>query len=91
MLLDKITKEVVECTCFTRPVVNRHTGEQTSEVVPCSATYTNQALRTLKAMLGKAEEWSLLDKVPKITALKHPDTSILVDAVNQRNATKLAH
>src|ERR1700738_2585169 len=45
MRLDQITKEVVECTRFTRPVVNRRTGEQTSEVVPCSPTYTNQALR----------------------------------------------
>jgi hypothetical protein len=69
MPLDQITKEVVECTRFTRPMVNRRTGEQTSEVVPCSPTYINQAIRTLKTMLGRAEEWRIIDRVPKITAL----------------------
>jgi integrase len=83
MPLDQITKEVVECTHFTRPVIDRSTGEQTSEVVPCSPTYTNQAIRTLKAMLGKAEEWKLIDRAPKITALKAKTRDRLIDAESE--------
>jgi integrase len=80
MLLDQITKEVVECTRFTRPVIDRRTGEETSEVVTCSSSYTNQAIRTLKAMLGKAEEWGVLDRAPRITALKDKKRDRLIDS-----------
>lgn len=69
MTLDQITPEVVDCTEFVRP-----------NGIPCSTTYTNQALRTLKAMLGKAEEWGAIAKRPKIRTLKAVGRDQLIDA-----------
>lgn len=91
MPLDQITREAVECTSFVRHVIDRRTGKDTSEVVPCSPTYTNQALRTLKAMLGKAEEWNLIDKVPRITALKAKSRDRLIDPESERKLQQAHH
>jgi integrase len=91
MPLSQITREVVECVAFTRPVINRRTGKETSEIVPCSASYTNQALRTLKVMLGKAEEWDLLAKVPKIGALKAKSRDRLIDRESEMKLRQAHH
>jgi integrase len=78
MALDQITPEMIDCTEFKRPVIDRKTGAETDMIVKCSSTYTNQALRTLKVMLGKAVEWKLIDIRPKIrtAAVKGRDAII---------------
>ncbi len=65
MYIDQITTEMVDCTSFERPVINRKTKESTGVMVPCSKSYTSQALRTLKTMLGSAIEWKILSSRPK--------------------------
>jgi len=60
-------------------------------VVPCSRTYANQALRTLKAMLGGAEEWKLLERVPTITSLKADGRDRLIDAESQSKLHQAHH
>jgi integrase len=79
MSIDQITPEVVDCIKFMRPVIDRRTGEQTGTVIPCSPTYTNQALRTLKAMFGKAVEWGVLSTRPKIRTLKALGRDQMID------------
>jgi integrase len=73
--IDRIDAKLIETTKFMRPVVIRNrklkdpdsgkvvrsgTLESTGNWVPCSTTYTQQAQRTLRVMLGKAEEWKTL-------------------------------
>lgn len=79
MTLDQITPEIVDCTQFRRPVIDRKTNKPTDVVVDCSATYTNQALRTLKVMFGKAEEWGLLSTRPRISTLEVQGRDQLID------------
>jgi integrase len=79
MHIDQITAEVVDCTAFLRPVVDRRTRLLTDELVECSLTYTAQALRTLKVMLGQAEEWELIPRRPKFCAPKSPGRDRLID------------
>jgi integrase len=91
MPLDQITAEVVECTRFMRPVMDRRTGKATSETVPCGVTYTNQALRTLKAIMGKAEEWHVIDRAPRITALKPVSRDRLIDTDSEAKLQQAHH
>ncbi len=70
--LDQINAKLIETTKFKRPVIdrkkNKDTGKKatngeramTDDWVECSKTYTQQAQRTLRVMLGKAAEWELL-------------------------------
>jgi integrase len=62
MRLSSITKDDAETTRFNRQI-EKHGKVRNAE---CSAQYTNQALRTLKRMLSKAEEWNLIREIPKI-------------------------
>lgn len=55
MPIDQITAEVIDVIKFRRPVIDRRTGEETDEWIDCARSYTNQALRTLRVMLGKAK------------------------------------
>lgn len=80
MHIDQITAENVDCTRFQRPVIDRRTGDPVGNPVDCSPTYTNQALRTLKVMLGKAQEWDLLKGRPKISAQKAPGRTKVIDS-----------
>jgi integrase len=86
MPLEAITTEAVDCTLFMRPVVDRKTKKETGETKPCSATYTNQALGTLKAILGKAVEWEVMKSAPKIHKLKAVSRDRLID---QESESKL--
>jgi integrase len=83
MPLDQITTEIVECTEFRRPVIDRRTKEPTGEIVTCSASYTNQALRTLKAMLNKAQRWGMLQAAPHISAVKANGRDRLIDKASE--------
>ncbi len=70
--LDQINAKLIETTKFKRPVVDRRKSRNTGEMtrkgeraatgkwLECSKSYTQQAQRTLRVMLGKAAEWDLL-------------------------------
>jgi hypothetical protein len=57
---DQIDARLIDTTKFDRPVIDRRTGKETGEWVPCSKSYTQQAQRTLRVMMGKAVEWNIL-------------------------------
>ncbi len=77
--MDLITSEIIECTPFTRPKYDQKTRTTTDEIIPCSAVYVNQALRTLKAMAGKAVDWEVLRTRPRISTLKVKGRDRLID------------
>jgi integrase len=79
MPIDQIDKETIDCTSFRRPVIDRHTGLATDEIVDCSPAYTSNALRTLKRMLGLAEEWGVISKRPKSSVPAVPGRDRLID------------
>lgn len=49
-----------------------------------SAANTNCALRTLRRMLHKAEEWKLISRAPKIKLMKEHGRSLRLDDVTER-------
>lgn len=82
MAIDHITKEVIEVTRFCRHVIDRSTGEKTGVMVDCSVSYSQQALRTLKVMLGRAwgsKEWrKLLPERTSFAIAKTPGRDTLI-------------
>ncbi len=49
-----------------------------------SPSNSNRALRTIRRMLGKAEEWKLISSAPKIKLVKEYGRSALIDAETER-------
>jgi integrase len=80
MQLSRITSDDVERTRFFRTI----TKDGVTITVECSAQYTNQAIRTLKRMLSKAEEWRLIRNVPKIKPSKVYGRDTLIDPSMER-------
>lgn len=70
--IDQIDSKLIGITKFRRPVINRQTGEYTSEWVDCGKTYSQQAQRTLRVALGKAVEWNLLQTRVSFKIAKTP-------------------
>jgi integrase len=58
--IDQIDAELIDTVAFARPVIDRRTGRETGETVPCSTSYSQQALRTLRVMLGQAHKWKVM-------------------------------
>ena len=83
MRVTSITRDSVDCARFTRAVIDRRTRKETDVILPCSPAYTNQALRTLKVMLGKAEEWKLLKQRPRIKMVAAEGRDQLIDAATE--------
>jgi integrase len=79
MPIDHITAETIDVIKFRRPVIDRKTGEDTGTTIGCSRAYTNQALRTLKVMLGKAREWKVLRERTSFTIPETPGRDVLID------------
>jgi integrase len=79
MPINQITTEKIDVMTFRRPVIDRKTGKETRMLVDCSRAYTNQALRTLKAMLGKAKEWKVLRDRTSFTIPDAPGRDVLID------------
>jgi integrase len=79
MPIDQITAETIDVVKFSRPVIDRRTGKETGEMVPCSRAYANQALRTLKSMIGKAKEWKTLRERTSFTIPEAPGRDVLID------------
>lgn len=75
MQISRITPDDAEAARFFRD--QRKAGSEI--LVPCSAQYTNQALRTLKRMLSKAVEWKLMRIAPKIRLAKVRGRDALID------------
>lgn len=95
MPIDQITSETIDTTVFRRPVINRRSGKETDEIVVCSRTYSNQALRTLKVMLGKAKEWKVLRDRTSFTVPKASGRDCLIrgeaEAAMERELTGNKH
>jgi integrase len=81
LCVDAICRDDVECTLFRRTTIDRRTRQPTGEFVKLSRAYTNQALRTLKVMLGKAEEWQVIVRRPKFSTFIVTGREKLVDGV----------
>jgi integrase len=79
MPIDQITAETIDVIKFRRPIIDRKNRQNTGVMVDCSRAYTNQALRTLKAMLGKAREWKVLRERISFTIPEAPGRDILID------------
>jgi len=70
-------------------VVNMRLDEITSEYIdrlkfPGSSANANCALRTLRRMFHKAEEWKLIDRVPKVRLMKEHGRSLRLDEDAER-------
>lgn len=92
MRLNEITQDVAESIVFTRPLLDRkkkgqandesaenESQEKPKKMIPCSNQYSNQALRTLKRLQGKAMEWKVLRERPKITLAETAGRDRLID------------
>lgn len=79
MPIDQITAETIDVVKFRRPVIDRRTGKETGEMAECSRAYSNQALRTLKSMIGKAKEWKVLRERTSFTIPEAPGRDVLID------------
>ncbi len=51
---------------------------------PGSASNANRAIRTLRRMLGKAEEWKVIASAPKLKLVKEYGRSTVLDAESER-------
>jgi integrase len=91
MRLDEISKDVAESIVFQHPALDRKKKDKEgryevkknkqgkTEMIDCTAHYANQALRTLKAMQGKAIEWKKLRERSKITLADAPGRDRMID------------
>jgi integrase len=91
MRLDEISKDVAESVLFRHPVLDRKKKNKEGSyelkkdengkpiMIACTAHYTNQALRTLKVMQGKAIEWKKLRERPKISLADAPGRDRMMD------------
>lgn len=94
--MDRLTGEIVECTPFIRHVIDRKTRLDTGRTEPCSPTYTNQALRTLKAVIGKAIDWEVIRHRPTFSMAKAQGRDRLIDhdaeiKLEQQFGAKVGH
>jgi integrase len=72
---------LLSMTPITRMKLNCITGDDISAIrFPASASNANCALRTLRRMLHKAEEWKLLFRAPKFRLVKEHGRSLALDA-----------
>jgi integrase len=91
MRLDQVSQDVAESFIFKRPVLDRKKRDNEGRyevkkdengktvMIDCTGHYTNQALRTLKVMQGKAIEWKKLRERPKITLTNAPGRDRMID------------
>src|SRR5215469_10421260 len=56
---------------------------------PGGPAYVNQAVRTLRRMLGKAQEWSVIHNAPRLKLLEESGREVVIDA--ETEAKLLAH
>jgi integrase len=79
MPIDHISAETIDVIRFRRPIIDRKKRQDTGALVDCSRAYTNQALRTLKVMLGKAREWKVVRERTSFTIPEAPGRDVLID------------
>lgn len=76
--VDNLTTDEIACTTLTHPA-----RKDPSVMVPCSTSYALQGLRTLKVMLGKAVEWNIIAKRPRIPMPGQPGRDRLIDGATE--------
>jgi hypothetical protein len=70
--------------CLATKLLNCITGDDVSALrFPASASNANCALRTLRRMLHKAEEWKLIFRTPKFRLVKEHGRSLSLDATSE--------
>jgi len=75
---------LLSSTPIARMKLNFITGDDVAALrFPASASNANCALRALRRMLHKAEEWKLLFRVPKFRLLKEHGRLLTLDAENE--------
>jgi len=72
--LDTITPDEIGCTVFRRP-----RRKEPNTLIPCSTSYTLQALRTLKVLFGKAVEWMAIHQRPRVPMPSAIGRDLLID------------
>lgn len=72
--LDTITADEIGCTTFRRP-----SRKEPKTLIPCSTTYSLQALRTLKVLFGKAVEWKVIYQRPRVPMPSAVGRDLLID------------
>ena len=70
--IDQIDAELIDTIKFQRPVIDRSSGRETDELVDCGKTYSQQALRTLRVMLGQAHTWKVIKNKVSFSIAKTP-------------------
>lgn len=72
---------LLSTTSIVRMRLNHITGDDASALrFPASASNANCALRTLRRMFHKAEEWKLIFRAPKFRLVKEHGRSLTLDA-----------
>jgi hypothetical protein len=75
---------LLSITPIARMKLNCVTGDDVSALrFPASASNANCALRTLRRMLHKAEEWKFIFKTPKFRLVKEHGRSLALDAASE--------
>ena len=89
--IDQLNRKLIETTKFERPVIDRRTGKHTGHWVACSKSYTQQAQRTLRVLLGKAAEWGVIPARISFPIGKTPGRDRLITPeIEQAILTELA-
>ena len=70
--IDQIDAELIDTVAFQRPVIGRRSRKETGELVDCSKSYSQQALRTLRVMLGQAHKWKVIRQKVSFHIAKTP-------------------
>ncbi|HEV2115382.1 MAG TPA: site-specific integrase [Terriglobales bacterium] len=74
----------LQSTCLPNLPINRINSEEVDAVkLDGAPAWVNQALRTLRRMLGKAMEWKLLAVAPRIRLRKEYGREDIIDAASE--------
>lgn len=78
-------------TRLTEMTLDRITNEEVDSLaLQGSPSYINQALRTLRRMLGKAVEWNVTATAPKIRLMKELGREVIIDADSESKLLAVA-
>ncbi|MBZ5648674.1 MAG: site-specific integrase [Acidobacteriia bacterium] len=83
--------EMIQETQVAGMHLDKITTDETSELrLGHSPANANNALRTLRRMLGKAAEWGLIRTAPRITLMKEHGRSTLIDRATETKLLAVA-
>jgi integrase len=72
--------KILKNTGLAQMQIDRITRDEIESVrLPGSPSNVNRALRTIRRMLGKAEEWNLIARTPRVKLVKEYGRSTIID------------